>query len=135
MTMILEGRAIKEGRAEGFALSTSQPISFYGGVDPETGRIIEKGHELEGYSIAGKILAFPYGKGSTVGSYILLRLRKRGLAPKAIINWRCEPIIAVGAIIAEIPCVDRIDVGRISTGDWVKVDGSRIVIQKKVTEV
>ncbi|HDD66050.1 MAG TPA: DUF126 domain-containing protein, partial [Nitrososphaeria archaeon] len=56
-------------------------------------------------------------------------------APKAIINWRCEPIIAVGAIIAEIPCVDRIDVGRISTGDRVKVDGSRIVIQKKMTEV
>ncbi|MCD6260600.1 MAG: DUF126 domain-containing protein [Thaumarchaeota archaeon] len=95
----LKGRAIWRGWARGEALVSNQPISFYGGVDPETGRIIEKGHELEGRSIAGKILVFPYGKGSTVGSYIILRLKRRGIAPKAIVNLRCEPIIAVGAII------------------------------------
>ncbi|MEM4021589.1 MAG: DUF126 domain-containing protein [Nitrososphaerota archaeon] len=131
MRIVLEGRVIREGRAEGEALTTRQPISFYGGVDPETGRIIERGHELEGEVIADKILVFPYGKGSTVGSYILLRLRRRGLAPKAIVNQRCEPIIAVGAIIAEIPCVDEVDISVISRGDIVKVEGARVEVWKR----
>lgn len=131
MTMVLRGRVIWEGRAEGEALATSQPISFYGGVDPETGRIVEKGHELEGMQIADKILVFPHGKGSTVGSYILLRLKKRGLAPRAIINRRCEPIIAVGAIIAEMPCVDMVDISRISNGDHVKIRGGVVEVIKR----
>jgi len=126
----LKGRAIWRGWARGEALVSNQPISFYGGVDPETGRIIEKGHELEGRSIAGKILVFPYGKGSTVGSYIILRLKRRGIAPKAIVNLRCEPIIAVGAIIAEIPTIDKIDVSMIRDGDLVKVDGEILRIYR-----
>ncbi len=133
MTIVLKGRVIWEGRTEGEALVTNQPISFYGGVDPETGKIVEKGHELEGRLIAEKILVFPHGKGSTVGSYILLRLKRRGLAPRAIINHRCEPIIAVGAIIAEIPCVDQVDISKISTGDQVIVDENRIEVRKRVT--
>ncbi|MDW8021622.1 MAG: DUF126 domain-containing protein [Nitrososphaerota archaeon] len=124
----LRGRVIKEGRAEGVALVSDKPISFYGGVDPETGKILERDHPLYGESISGKILAFPHGKGSTVGSYILLRLKKRGLAPLAIINERCEPIIAVGAIIAEIPAVDQIDVSEIPQGSRVRVDGCRVII-------
>ena len=134
MTIVLKGRVIWEGRTEGEALVTNQPISFYGGVDPETGKIVEKGHELEGRLIAEKILVFSHGKGSTVGSYILLRLKRRGLAPRAIINRRCEPIIAVGAIIAEIPCVDQVDISKISTGDQVIVDENRIEVRKRVTE-
>ncbi|MCD6236294.1 MAG: DUF126 domain-containing protein [Thaumarchaeota archaeon] len=130
MKIKLEGRVIRYGEVEGEALATRQPISFYGGVDPETGRIIERGHELEGESITDKILVFPYGKGSTVGSYILLRLKKRGLAPKAIINKRCEPIIAVGVIIADIPAVDMIDTDKISTGDLVKITGSVVEVSR-----
>jgi len=126
----LKGRAIWRGWAKGEALVSNQPISFYGGVDPETGKIIEKGHELEGRSIAGKILAFPYGKGSTVGSYIILRLKRRGLAPKAIVNLRCEPIIAVGVIIAEIPTIDKIDISMIRDGDLVEVDGEILRIYR-----
>ncbi|MCD6342066.1 MAG: DUF126 domain-containing protein [Thaumarchaeota archaeon] len=125
----LKGRVIREGKAKGVALVSSEPISFYGGVDPETGKIIEKNHPLYGESISGKILVFPYGKGSTVGSYILLRLKKRGLAPLAIINERCEPIIAVGAIIAEIPAVDKIDISKIRPGSLVMVDGSRVILK------
>jgi len=126
----LKGRAIWRGWARGEALVSNQPISFYGGVDPETGKIVEKGHELEGRSIAGKILAFPYGKGSTVGSYIILRLKRRGIAPKAIVNLRCEPIIAVGAIIAEIPTIDKIDISMIRDGDLVEVDGEVLTIYR-----
>ena len=126
----LKGRAIWRGWARGEALVSNQPISFYGGVDPETGKIIEKGHELEGRSIAGKILIFPYGKGSTVGSYIILRLKRRRLAPRAIVNLRCEPIIAVGAIIAEIPTIDKIDISMIRDGDLVEVDGEVLKIYR-----
>ena len=126
----LRGRIIWSGWAKGEALVSNQPISFYGGIDPMTGEIVERGHELEGKSIAGKILVFPYGKGSTVGSYIILRLKKRGMAPKAMVNIRCEPIIAVGAIIAEIPTIDRIDISRIRNGDLVEVDGELLRIYR-----
>jgi len=126
----LKGRMIWSGWAKGEALVSNQPISFYGGIDPMTGEIVERGHELEGKSIAGKILVFPYGKGSTVGSYIILRLKKRGMAPKAMVNIRCEPIIAVGAIIAEIPTIDRIDISMIRNGDLVEVDGELLRIYR-----
>ena len=106
--MELRGRIISKGAAEGEALTTSQPISFYGGVDPDTSEIIEKMHELKGKKVMGKILVFPNGKGSTVGSYTLYRMKKEGTAPAGIINEECETVVAVGAIISEIPCVDKI---------------------------
>ena len=121
--MKLQGRKIYQGRAEGEALVTSMGISFYGGVDPERGVVVEKGHELEGQPICGKILVFPTGKGSTVGSYTLYRLKKAGLAPAAIINAECETITAVGCIISEIPCVDQIPIERLKTGVRVRLDG------------
>src|SRR3972149_1247877 len=117
--MELKGRIILKGKAQEEALATSQPISFYGGVDPNTGEIIEKGHELQGKSVKGKILVFPNGKGSTVGSYTLYRMKKNGVAPAGIINKECETIIAVGAIISEIPCVDKVDISEIKTGDSI----------------
>jgi hypothetical protein len=119
----LQGRKIYQGRAQGETLVTSMGISFYGGVDPETGVVVEKGHELEGQAIAGKILVFPTGKGSTVGSYTLYRLKQAGLAPAAIINAECETITAVGCIISEIPCVDQIPVEQLESGKQVQVDG------------
>jgi len=124
----LIGRAIKEGRAEGEALVSHEPLGFFGGVDPETGVVIEPGHELEGHCIAGTILVFPRGKGSTVGSYTLYRLRKEGLAPVGIINAQSEAIVAVGAIISEIPMVDSIDLSQIQTGDKVTIDGDTVEV-------
>ena len=127
--MKLTGRIIYQGNAEGEVLVTSQGISFFGGVDPETGMVVERGHELEGQSIAGKVLVFPTGKGSTVGSYTLYRLKKAGLAPAAIINAACETITAVGCIIAEIPCMDQVEIARIETGDWAAMEGSKAEIR------
>ncbi len=121
--MKLHGRKIYQGQAQGEALVTSMGISFFGGVDPDTGVIVETGHELEGQSISGKVLVFPTGKGSTVGSYTLYRLKRNGLAPAAIVNAQCETITAVGAIIAEIPCVDQIPIDQLTTGMSVRVDG------------
>ena len=123
--MKLQGRKIYQGTATGEALVTSMGISFFGGVDPDTGIIVEKGHELEGQSISGKVLVFPSGKGSTVGSYTLYRLKLNGVAPAAIVNAECETITAVGCIIAEIPCVDRVPLDRLVNGAQVVVDGER----------
>jgi predicted aconitase with swiveling domain len=126
--MELKGRIISKGKGEGEALVTSQSISFYGGVDPNTGEVIEKGHELQGRSVKGKVLVFPTGKGSTVGSYTLYRMKKNGAAPAGIINKECETVVAVGAIISEIPCVDRIDISRIKTGDRVRIENEMIIV-------
>lgn len=122
----LRGRAVVAGRAEGIALVSDRPIGFLGGVDPETGHIIEAGHPLEGQSVAGRVLVFPHGKGSTVGSYVVYRLARAGLAPAAIVNAESEAIVAVGALIAGIPMVDRVDISRLASGDRVVVDGETL---------
>jgi len=127
--MIFHGRSIYRGLVEGVALCTHQGISFFGGVDPDSGLVVETGHELIGQSIAGKILVFPSGKGSTVGSYTLYRLMKNGLAPAAILNAECEPITAVGCIIAGIPCIDHLPIDRLSTGHHLRLDGSTGVVE------
>ncbi len=121
-------RVIKPGHAEGEALVSPDPIGFLGGVDPDTGVVVEPGHPLEGQCVAGRVLVFPTGKGSTVGSYTLYRLARNGLAPAAIINAEADPVVAVGAIIAEIPMVDQVDVSRIRTGDWVQVRDGEIIL-------
>lgn len=118
----LEGRKIFKGKVEGEALVTEEDISFYGGCDPETGEIVEKGHELEGKSVAGKVLVFPTGKGSTVGSYVLYALKKAGKAPLAIINKSTDPVVAVGCIISEIPAVDQVEIDSIQNGKTISVD-------------
>jgi predicted aconitase with swiveling domain len=128
---IFVGRKISAGVVQGEALVTKQGISFFGGVDPSSGIVTEKGHELEGKSISGKILVFPQGKGSTVGSYALYRMKKQGTAPLAMINAECETIVAVGAIISEIPCVDKIDITQIKNGQKIKVNASagKVIIE------
>jgi predicted aconitase with swiveling domain len=125
MTTKLKAHVVSRGKAQGFALVTSQPISFLGSVDVKKGIVVEKGHELEGKSISGKVLVFPGGKGSTVGSYAIYQLKKNGAAPIAMINVKAEPIVAVGAIISDIPLVDNMEknpVETIKTGDKVLVD-------------
>lgn len=122
---MLRGRRIYPGLVEGETLVTRMGISFFGGVDPDSGVIVEKGHELEGQSVAGKVLVFPTGKGSTVGSYTLYRLKKNGKAPAAILNAECETITAVGCIIAEIPCIDHLPLDQIGPGMRVRVDGEQ----------
>ena len=118
---------VASGCATGTALVTREAISFLGNVNPETGMVIDPAHELFGQSIAGKVLIFPGGKGSTVGSYVIYQLKKRERAPSAMINLRSEPIVAVGAIISGIPLVDRVpeEVLQIESGILVEVDADR----------
>ncbi len=119
------GRKIVGGKAEGeLIVSQKPPLSFLGGVDPpETGIVTDAESDIRGgESVAGKVLAFPRGKGSTVGSYVIYALKKNGKAPKAIIVGEAETIVATGAIIAGIPTVDGIDVSKLKTGKRVRVD-------------
>ena len=127
--MELTGRIVKSGTAEGLALVSAEPIGFLGGVDPATGLVVEPGHPLCGQCVTGRILVFPTGKGSTVGSYTLYRMARSGTAPAAIVNAESEAIVAVGAIIGGIPMVDQVDISRIHTGDRVYVEGGRLVIE------
>lgn len=124
----MQGRKIFKGKVIGEALVTGDDISFYGGCDPETGEIVEKGHHLEGKSIAGKVLVFPSGKGSTVGSYVLYALKKAEKAPLAIVNKIMDPVVAVGCIISEIPAVDQIEIEKITTGQKIEVDADNGVV-------
>jgi hypothetical protein len=132
MTETYEGRTIADGTATGEVLVSTEPISFYGAVDVDTGEFVEAGHQLEGRNIAGKVLVFPKGKGSTVGSYVLYGLSKRGTAPAAIVNHETETIVATGAILGEIPCVDGIDdaAETFADGDRVRVDATSGTVER-----
>lgn len=128
-SITLKGRKVVEGHCKAEALVSKKPISFLGGVDPADGKIIEKSHDLCGECVKDKALCFPHGHGSTVGSYILYALAKRNMAPKAIINQIADPVVVVGAIIANIPMVDKIDITKIESGDLLEVDATRGLVK------
>ncbi|MCQ5337261.1 MAG: DUF126 domain-containing protein [Candidatus Methanomethylicia archaeon] len=133
MEFIYKGRGISKFIGEGEAIISKKPFSFFGGIDPKTGIIIDRNHDLYGESIVGKVFIFPKGKGSTVGSYIIYQLKKNKKHPNAIINIESEPIIAIGCIIAEIPLVDKLEVNPISNinnGDYLIVDGINGIVRR-----
>ena len=125
----MKGRIISPGKAKGKAIVTSEPIGFYGGIDIKTGVVIEKDHPLEGKSVTGKILVFPCGKGSTVGSYVIYGLKKNGVAPAGIINKETETIVATGVILAGIPCIDQIDINKIKDGDNIFLNAENGLVE------
>lgn len=118
-------RIINPGEVEGEALVSRQPINFYSGVDVTRGVVVEKGHELEGKCIKDKILLFPHGKGSTVGAYSLYALKKRGVAPLAIINEKTDLVVASGCILASIPCADGVRVTGFRSGERLRLDAGK----------
>ncbi len=124
-------RKISKGHVKGEVLITKDPLSFLGGVDPYTGVVIDQGHELYGENISDKILVIPSGKGSTVGSYVIFQMAKSKTAPKAIISIKAEPIIATGAIMADIPMVHEPDapiLNILKKGDIIEVDADNEII-------
>ena len=132
MSKIIKCRTISEGYGEGEAIVTEMAFGFNHAVDFETGRIKEPGHLLEGESIKGKVFVFPKAKGSTGGSSYVYQLGLSPGAPAAIINLSCETIVAVGAILCELPVVDRLEEDpfeNIATGDYVKVDATNGTVE------
>lgn len=125
----MKGRIISPGKCEGVAIVSKEPIGFYGGVDLKTGVIIEKNHPLEGKCIKNKILVFPCGKGSTVGSYVIYGLKKNNVAPLGIINEETETIVATGVILAGIPCIDKIDISKIKDNNEILLDANEGIVE------
>lgn len=124
--MRMRGRGIVRGRCEARAVVLYRPFSFLGGVDPSTGRLTLEDMDRV---VAGCVFVFPRGKGSTVGSYVILDMKLRGTVPGAIVNECAEPIVATGAVMAEVPMVDGLDISLISDGDIVIVDGDEGTVE------
>jgi predicted aconitase with swiveling domain len=132
MIMKLRGHTINKGKAEGEAIVYRRPFSFVGDLDPASGIILTPGHKLEGQSLAKKVFVFTTGRGSSVGPYYAYRSKIAGNAPAALICVEAEPVIGLSAITADIPMVDRLDknpLDVIETGDYVKVDAARGIIE------
>tara|TARA_R110000868_G_scaffold7354_12_gene40073 strand:+ start:4993 stop:5397 length:405 start_codon:yes stop_codon:yes gene_type:complete len=126
MTQIYTGHGLVGGAGEGAALVTGDGIAFNLGVDETTGIVIETGHALEGECVAGRVVVCKSGKGSTAGSFSLLQLAHRGLAPAAIVNVQADAVITAGCVLAGIPLVHRLDtdIAAFHTGETVRVDGT-----------
>ncbi len=126
----LKGRVISKGEAEGELIVSHRNFSFLGDVDVSNGIVVADDSDIQGESISGKIFVFPYGRGSTVGSYSLLTMNKSGVAPKAIINLESDAVIAVGAIISSLPLMDKLEENPLKvfrSGEWVKISGNEVI--------
>ncbi len=130
----IQVRPIVDGLVEGQALVSPISISFFGGIDPKTGKIIDSENPLYGQTIANKIFVFPQGKGSTVGSYTIYGLRVNDVAPLAFIANVAETIVVAGAILADIPLVDQPEediLNFIKTGDSILLNTQKKIVSKK----
>jgi predicted aconitase with swiveling domain/ADP-ribose pyrophosphatase YjhB (NUDIX family) len=128
--VILQGRAISSGRAEGKVLKYNETFSFLGGVNASTGEL-----KVGEGNIAGKVFVFVAGKGSTVGSFVMYDLMVHGKAPIAVVNNTAETIVTTGAVISSIPMVDRIDIDVLQDGDVVVVNGDNGTVELKGVNV
>lgn len=131
-TIRLQGRGIVPGVAEGEALVTHQHLSGWGGIDSRTGTVVETHHELRGVSFAGKVLLFPGAKGSSGWSNAFHLTRTMGVAPAAMLFTEMTTKIALGAVVTRAPSVTDFDqdpFACIATGDWVRVDGDRGIVE------
>ncbi len=119
----MQGRAVVWGRARGEVLFIEEPLSFFGGVNPKTGEIIQDRHPQKGHSVAGRIVLMERSTGSTVGAYSLLRLRDNGVAPAAIVAQQADTVLSTGAALANIPLVDLIEIKEFSQNTELEVAG------------
>lgn len=129
---VLHGRCVVPGVSEGQALVTRDPISGWGGIDSRTGTIVETRHELRGVSFAGKVLVFPGAKGSSGWSNAFHLTRSMGVAPAAMLFNDMSTKIALGAVVTRSPAMTDFDQDPLSvirTGDWVRVDANRGVVE------
>ena len=131
-TIVLHGRCVVPGRAEGEALVTRMSVSGWGGIDSRTGTIVETRHDLRGISFAGKVLVFPGAKGSSGWSNAFHLTRTFGVAPAAMLFNDMTTKIALGAVVTRAPAMTDFDqdpLDCITTGDWVVVDADRGVVE------
>lgn len=129
---LAEGRTLVAGHATGTALVLDEPLSFWGGLDPATGALIDTHHPQLGANLAGRVLVMPSGRGSSSSSYILAEAIRAGTAPAAIILREPDGIIALGAIVARelygihtpVVTLDPTSLAALRTGATLSVDAS-----------
>lgn len=127
--MTLHGRSYAGGEAEGEALVLSEALSLWGGIDVETGRIIDRSHPDRGRSVAGTVLVMPGGRGSSSSSSVLAEALRRRTAPAAIVLSIPDPILTIGAIVAQslygLHCpIVVCDIAELATGVRLRVRAS-----------
>jgi len=130
--IILRGRKVVGGCAEGEAIVTHETISGWGGIDPKSGTIIERRHEIRGQSFKDKVLVFPGAKGSSAWSHYFHLARLSDAAPKAMLFNKMTTKVALGAVVTHAPAMtgfDRNPLEVIESGDWVKVDADNGVVE------
>ncbi len=126
---VIRGRPIVRGRAEGIALVSSEPISFWGGYDYRTGEIIDRRHPLSGMRAGGRVLAVPFTRGSSTTTAVLLEAVRAGTAPAAILTTGVDSFFALASIVADelysqpIPIValEPADFARLKSGEHLTV--------------
>ena len=132
--VVLKGRGVTKFKARGEAIVTRQPFMFTHALDPKTGRVIDRRHELFGKELKGKVFVFPYPVGSTSAGMWLLEAVRLGNAPLALVMEEIDPVLAIGAFLAEImlgasiPVVDRLHPSPsevFHTGDEIEVDADQ----------
>lgn len=129
MERTLIGKPLVAGSAEGRAIVSTQPLSFWGGLSPRTGEVIDRRHERSGAIVTGKIFVFPQGKGSSTSSAVLMEGIRAGTAPAAIITARVDPILALGAIVADELYHKTVPVVVLSQEDFDSIDeGDYLVV-------
>lgn len=134
----LEGRALLEGDASGTALVLDEPLSFWGGLDSASGRIIDRRHPQVGERVTGRVLVLPAGRGSSSSSTVLAEAMRRGTAPAALLLAEADGIVVVGGWVGALlygttmPIVrlTRDQLARIRTGDTVEIRGSHVTVTR-----
>ena len=124
---MIKARVLVSGQAEGPALVLPEPLSFWGGLDPQTGDIIDQRHPALGENVTGRVLVLPIGRGSSSASSILLEAVRVGTAPAAIITAETDAILALGAAVARemydaappVVVLERPAYDRIKNGSWI----------------
>ena len=130
MDAVMIGRPIIAGSAAGTALVSKEPLSFWGGLEPHTGEIIDRRHERSGAVVTGKVFVFPQGKGSSTSSAVLLEAIRAGVAPAAIINLKVDPILALGAIVADELYHQTVPIVVLSAEDFYSIqEGDYLIIE------
>ena len=130
------GTPVVAGRASGALLVTMEPLSFWGGLDPATGEVIDRRHDLSGQRLTGRVLAVPHGRGSCSASGVLLEAICNGTGPVAILTSRIDPVIGLGSILADelyqivvpVTLLDPTAFAELRTGLHVEIDESGRVL-------
>ncbi len=131
MERLIPATAIVAGDAAGIAVTASEPLSFWGGLNPDTGEIIDRRHPLSGQIVTGHVLVLPHGRGSCSASGVFLEAIRNGTAPAAIVVSRIDPIIGLGAILGEELYARTVPIVLVSAADRATIaDGDRVEINR-----